>query len=245
MRFMKFKTRDAEEMAILAANLCVRAVSPVVAARGLERMEELRSGSGRTSEGQVSVDLSPADQKRLQRSYKRELEEGKRKAREEGYEEGKKDSEKKVSEAFRQADKYKQAARDLIAERDNLQREATELRLGVKEEKAKLARQINALKSEKEEEKRKAKKEIEKLEAELKKLTDRSDKLAAKVARAGADVDLRGRRLLALSLQISRVGPELLVPCVVEMVEGKDRKKEILDALHKLNSWSSEMEQAI
>lgn len=238
VRFMKFKSPVAEEMAILAANLCVRAVSPVVAARGLERMEELRSSNGRTSEVQFSVDLSSADQRRLARAHKRELEESKRKARDEGYEEGKKDSEKRVSEVVRQAEKSKAAVGDLIEKRDKLEGEVEDLRQELKEGKAKLAKQINALKSKKEEEARKATKEIDKLQAQLKKIADR-------VVEDTADVGSRERRLLALALQISRVGPEVLVPCIVEMIGGKDRKKEISDALHKLDAWSSEMNQGM
>ena len=249
VRFMKFRTKEAEELAILAANLCVRAVSPVVAARGLERMEELRSGNGgppaRLDEIDFPKDLSPGDRKRFASNYKRGLQAATQKAREEGYEQGKKDSEKRLSEVVSQRDKYKAAVGDLIAERDKLQLEVMEQRQELKEGKAKLARQINTLKSEKEEEARKAKKEIEKLQAQLKKLTDRSDKLAAKVVKAGGDIGPRERRLLALAVQISRVGPEVLVPSVAEMLEGKERKKEITDALHKLNSWSSEMEQAL
>lgn len=238
VRFMKFKTPLAEEMAILAANLCVRAVSPVVAARGLERMEELRSSNGRTSEGHFSGDLSSADQKRLERAHKRDLEESRRKAREEGYDEGKKDSEKRVSEAVHQVEKSKTAVGDLIAQRDKFQREADDLRQELKEGKGKLAKQINALKSKREEESRKATKEIEKLQAQLKKIADR-------VTEETAEVGSRERRLLALALQISRVGPEVLVPCIVEMIGGKDRKKEISDALHKLDGWSSDMNQAL
>jgi hypothetical protein len=238
VRFMKFKSPVAEEMAILAANLCVRAVSPVVAARGSERMEELRSSNGRTSEVQFSVDLSSADQRRLARAHKRELEESKRKARDEGYEEGKKDSEKRVSEVVRQAEKSKTAVGDLIEKRDKLEGEVEDLRQELKEGKAKLAKQINALKSKREEEARKATKEIDKLQAQLKKIADR-------VVEDTADVGSRERRLLALALQISRVGPEVLVPCIVEMIGGKDRKKEISDALHKLDAWSSEMKQGL
>ena len=68
-----------------------------------------------------------------------------------------------------------------------------------------------------------------------------SDRMEAEAAGLGA----REKKLLSLSLQISRIGPEVLLPCVLGLLDGKDRGKEILDALRKLTDWCGQMKQAL
>ena len=35
------------------------------------------------------------------------------------------------------------------------------------------------------------------------------------------------------------------MPAVIGLLEGRERRKEIIDALHKLNEWSKQMEGAV
>ncbi len=250
VRFMDFRKAELEEAAILAANVCVRWLSPggVVKAKG--RLWELLTSNGRESgeallkDGDLT-DLAPAQRRVVERHLKGIIAGERKELTGRIEKELAEKTEKLKKDLTQQNEKIARALGEVMEERDKLQKSLMEERQQWKDEKGGLARRLNALRSEKEDQTKEANKKLQGLQKEVEKLKSRlgasSDRMETEAAGLGA----RERKLLSLSLQISRIGPEVLLPCVLGLLEGKERGKEILEAVRKLIDWSGQMEQAL
>lgn len=250
VRFMDFRKAELEEAAILAANVCVRWLSPAGVAKAKGRLWEILRLNGREAseavlkDGDLS-DLAPAQRKMVERHLKGVIAGERKELTARIEKELAEKAEKLKKDLTQQNEKVQRALGEVMEERDRLEKTLMEERQQWKEEKSGLARRLNALRSEKEDQAKEANKKLQGLQKEVEKLRARlgasSDRMETEAAGLGA----REKKLLSLSLQISRIGPEVLLPCVLGLLEGKERGKEILEALRKLTDWCGQMEQAL
>lgn len=250
VRFMDFRKPELEEAAILAANVCVRWLSPTGVAKAKGRLWELLSPNGRnTSEAVLRdgdlTDLTPAHRKMVERHLKGIIAGEKRELTARIDKELTEKTDKLKKDLTQQNEKIERALGEVMEERDSLQKTLMVERREWKDEKSGLARRLNALRSEKEDKAKEANKKLQGMQKEVEKLRSRLGASSDRIETEAAGLGAREKKLLSLSLQISRIGPEVLLPCVLGLLEGRERGKEILGAVRKLTDWCAQMEQAL
>ncbi len=250
VRFMDFRKAELEEAAILAAHVCVRWLSPGGVSTAKGRLWELLPPNGRGSSEAVLkdgdlTDLAPGQRRVVERHLKGIIAGEKRELTARIEKELTEKTEKLKKDLTQQNEKMQRALGEVMEERDGLQKTLMEERQQWKDEKSGLARRLNALRFEKEDQAKEANKKLQGLQKEVEKLRSRLGASSDRMEAEATGLGVREKKLLSLSLQISRIGPEVLLPCVLGLLEGKERGKEILDALRKLTDWCGQMKQAL
>ncbi len=242
VRFMDFKQPEQEEAAMIAANVFVRWLSPNVVARNKERLLEIWRQNGRgVFKGGDIPNLTPAQQRAVKRHIERVVADTEKNVRARVREQAAEESQKRLKGTVQERQRLEKSLEEVMEERDKSQQTLLKERQERKEEEARLCRKINSTRTDKDQQK----KELQAVQKELEKLRARVGKSSRQIEKSTGGLEARGRRLLALTLQISRIGPEVLMPAVIGLLEGRERRKEIIDALHKLNEWSKQMEGAV